>query len=60
MTNKRTLNHKINIRIVAVADQEEICLDSEEIPFFVEEQLKDLLHEISGLQVKDITVRIIR
>ena len=51
MTNKRTLNHKINIRIVAVADQEEICLDSEEIRFFVEEQLQDLLHEISGLQV---------
>tara|TARA_B100000287_G_C20463680_1_gene714397 strand:+ start:296 stop:484 length:189 start_codon:yes stop_codon:yes gene_type:complete len=51
--------NKVNIRIIAEVDSSEFTLDTEEMPSILEEQLEDLFHEITGINVKDITIRII-
>jgi len=51
--------NKVNIRVIAEVDSDEFTLDTEEMPSILEEQLEDLFHEITGINVKDITIRII-
>jgi len=51
--------NKVNIRVIAEVDSDEFTLDTEEMPSVLEEQLEDLFHEITGINVKDITIRII-
>jgi len=51
---------KITIRVSAEVDTEEFTLDKEELPYILEDMLNDLLHEIVGLETKDINIRIIR
>ena len=51
---------KITIKVSAEVDSEEFTLDKEELPFILEEMIGDLLHEIVGLQTKDVTIRVLR
>ena len=51
--------NKVDIRVIAEVDSDEFTLDTEEMPSVLEEQLEDLFHEITGINVKDITIRII-
>jgi|TARA_R100000808_G_C2144153_1_gene151922 hypothetical protein len=51
--------NKVDIRVIAEVDSDEFTLDTEEMPSILEEQLEDLFHEITGINVKDITIRII-
>ena len=51
---------KITIRVSAEVDSGEFTLDKEELPVILEEMISDLLHEIVGLQAKDVTIRVLR
>ena len=51
--------NKVDIRVIAEVDSDEFTLDTEEMPSILEEQLEDLFQEITGINVKDITIRII-
>jgi len=51
---------KIAIKVSAEVDSEEFTLDKEELPFILEEMIGELLHEIVGLQTKDVTIRVLR
>ena len=51
---------KITIRVTAEVDSQEFTLDKDELPFILEDIVNDLLHEIVGLETKDVTIRILR
>jgi|TARA_Y100000817_G_scaffold238232_1_gene190244 hypothetical protein len=49
---------KVVIKIIADVETEEFVLDKEELPYILEDILIDLLHEISGVKTKDVTVKV--
>ena len=51
--------NKVDIRVIAEVESDEFTLDTEEMPSILEEQLEDVFHEKTGINVKDITIRII-
>ena len=51
---------KVVIKIIADVETEEFVLDKEELPYILEDILIDLLHEISGVKTKDITVKVVK
>jgi hypothetical protein len=55
-------NHhsKVIIKIIAQVETEEFVLDEEELPYILEDMLQDILHEVSGVETKDITIKVVR
>jgi|TARA_A100001388_G_scaffold74214_1_gene52660 hypothetical protein len=51
---------KVVIKIIADVETKEFVLDKEELPYILEDILIDLLHEISGVKTKDITVKVVK
>ena len=51
---------KLVIKIIADVETEEFVLDKEELPYILEDILIDLLHEISGVKTKDVTVKVVK
>ena len=51
---------KVVIKIIADVETEEFVLDKEELPYILEDILIDLLHEISGVKTKDVTVNVVK
>jgi|TARA_Y100000114_G_scaffold52517_1_gene47940 hypothetical protein len=51
---------KVVIKIIADVETEEFVLDKEELPYILEDILIDLLHEISGVKTKDVTVKVVK
>tara|TARA_R100001126_G_scaffold59759_1_gene33932 strand:+ start:3600 stop:3773 length:174 start_codon:yes stop_codon:yes gene_type:complete len=49
---------KVVIKIIADVETEEFVLDKDELPYILEDILIDLLHEISGVKTKDVTVKV--
>ncbi len=49
---------KVVIKIIADVETKEFVLDEEELPYILEDILIDLLHEISGVKTKDVTVKV--
>ena len=56
----RNQHNKVVIKIIAKVETEEFVLDEEELPHILEDMLQDVLHEMSGVEVKDITVKVVR
>tara|TARA_R100001224_G_scaffold24463_1_gene13101 strand:- start:89 stop:262 length:174 start_codon:yes stop_codon:yes gene_type:complete len=52
--------NKVVIKIIAEVETKEFVLDEEEMPYILEDMLEDLLHEISGVETKDVTVKVIK
>jgi hypothetical protein len=52
--------NKVVIKIIADVETEEFVLDKEELPYILEDILIDLLHEISGVKTKDVTVKVVK
>ena len=52
--------NKVVIKIIADVETKEFVLDKEELPYILEDILIDLLHEISGVKTKDITVKVVK
>ena len=52
--------NKVVIKIIADVETEEFVLDKEELPYILEDILIDLLHEISGVKTKDVTVNVVK
>tara|TARA_R100000654_G_scaffold56407_1_gene82801 strand:- start:546 stop:719 length:174 start_codon:yes stop_codon:yes gene_type:complete len=52
--------NKVVIKIIADVETKEFVLDEEEMPYILEDMLEDLLHEISGIETKDITIKVIK
>ena len=52
--------NKVVIKIIANVETAEFVLDKEEMPYILEDMLEDLLHEIAGVETKDITVKVIK
>jgi hypothetical protein len=50
--------NKVVIKIIADVETKEFVLDEEELPYILEDILIDLLHEISGVKTKDVTVKV--
>ena len=48
------------IKIIADVETEEFVLDKDELPYILEDILIDLLHEISGVKTKDVTVKVVK
>jgi|3_EtaG_2_1085321.scaffolds.fasta_scaffold198146_3 hypothetical protein len=55
----RNQHNKVVIKIIAKVETEEFVLDEEELPHILEDMLQDVLHEMSGVEVKDITVKVV-
>ena len=51
---------KVVIKIIADVETEEFVLDKEELQYILEDILIDLLHEISGVKTKDVTVKVVK
>tara|TARA_R100000278_G_scaffold4328_1_gene7415 strand:+ start:237 stop:410 length:174 start_codon:yes stop_codon:yes gene_type:complete len=51
---------KVVIKIIADVETKEFVLDEEELPYILEDILIDLLHEISGVKTKDVTVKVVK
>ena len=51
---------KVVIKIIADVETKEFVLDKEELPYILEDILIDLLHKISGVKTKDITVKVVK
>jgi|TARA_R100001594_G_C3961600_1_gene245543 hypothetical protein len=51
---------KVVIKIIAQVETEEFVLDEEELPYILEDMLQDILHEVSGVETKDITIKVVR
>jgi hypothetical protein len=51
---------KVVIKIIADVETEEFVLDKDELPYILEDILIDLLHEISGVKTKDVTVKVVK
>ncbi len=51
---------KVVIKIIAQVETEECVLDEEELPYILEDMLQDILHEVSGVETKDITIKVVR
>ena len=51
---------KVVIKIIADVETEEFVLDKEELPYILVDILIDLLHEISGVKTKDVTVKVVK
>ena len=51
---------KVVIKIIADVETEEFVLDKNELPYILEDILIDLLHEISGVKTKDVTVKVVK
>ena len=51
--------NKVVIKIIADVETEEFVLDKDELPYILEDILIDLLHEISGVKTKDVTVKVV-
>ena len=49
---------KVVVKIIADVETKEFVLDEEELPYILEDILIDLLHEISGVKTKDVTVKV--
>ena len=49
---------KVVIKIIAKVETEEFVLYEEELPHILEDMLQDVLHEMSGVEVKDITIKV--
>ena len=49
---------KVVIKIIADVETEEFVLVKDELPYILEDILIDLLHEISGVKTKDVTVKV--
>ena len=47
---------KVAVKIIAKIDASEFTPDLEELPVLLEEYIEDLIHEVSGITVKDVTV----
>tara|TARA_X000001388_G_scaffold21549_1_gene14532 strand:+ start:518 stop:691 length:174 start_codon:yes stop_codon:yes gene_type:complete len=47
---------KVAVKIIAKIDSSEFTPDLEELPVLLEEYIEDLIHEVSGITVKDVTV----
>ena len=47
---------KVVVRIIAKIDSSEFTPDLEELPVLLEEYIEDLIDEVSGIAVKDVTV----
>ena len=47
---------KVTIKIIAKVDSSEFTPDLEELPILLEESFEDLIHEMTGIVAKDITV----
>ena len=47
---------KVVIKIIAKVDSTEYTPDLEELPILLEESFEDLIHEMSGIIAKDVTV----
>jgi hypothetical protein len=47
---------KVVVKIIAKIDSSEFTPDLEELPVLLEEYIEDLIHEVSGIAVKDVTV----
>jgi|TARA_Y100000592_G_C5431930_1_gene298812 hypothetical protein len=52
--------NKVVIKIIADVETKEFVLDEEELPYILEDILIDLLHEISGVKTKDVTVKVVK
>tara|TARA_Y100001973_G_C5114854_1_gene289563 strand:- start:179 stop:352 length:174 start_codon:yes stop_codon:yes gene_type:complete len=52
--------NKVVIKIIADVETEEFVLDKDELPYILEDILIDLLHEISGVKTKDVTVKVVK
>ena len=52
--------NKVVIKIIADVETKEFVLDKEELPYILEDILIDLLHEISGVKTKDVTVKVVK
>ena len=50
--------NKVVIKIIADVETKEFVLDEEELTYILEDILIDLLHEISGVKTKDVTVKV--
>ena len=51
---------KVVVKIIADVETKEFVLDEEELPYILEDILIDLLHEISGVKTKDVTVKVVK
>ena len=60
MLKKMAIKKKINIKIIAEADTEEFALDVEELPAVLEDIVSDIMHEVSGLKTKDVTIKVVK
>ena len=49
---------KVVVKIIADVETKEFVLDEEELPYILEDIWIDLLHEISGVKTKDVTVKV--
>ena len=47
---------KVVVKIIAKIDSSEFTPDLEELPVLLEEYIEDLIHEVSGIAVEDVTV----
>ena len=47
---------KVVIKIIAKVGSTEYTPDLEELPILLEESFEDLIHEMSGIIAKDVTV----
>tara|TARA_Y100001937_G_C6900698_1_gene233180 strand:+ start:241 stop:414 length:174 start_codon:yes stop_codon:yes gene_type:complete len=52
--------NKVVIKIIADVETKEFVLDKDELPYILEDILIDLLHEISGVKTKDVTVKVVK
>jgi len=55
----RNQHSKVVIKIIAKVEAKEFVLDEEELPYILEDMLQDILHEMSGVEVKDITIKVV-
>lgn len=55
----RNQHSKVVIKIIAKVETKEFVLDEEELPYILEDMLQDILHEMSGVDVKDITIKVV-
>tara|TARA_R100000231_G_scaffold137416_1_gene113797 strand:- start:2567 stop:2731 length:165 start_codon:yes stop_codon:yes gene_type:complete len=51
---------KVSVKIIAKVDAQEFILDIEELSSVLEDVITDVMHDINGIETKDVTVRIIK
>tara|TARA_R100001509_G_scaffold58095_1_gene31993 strand:+ start:4475 stop:4642 length:168 start_codon:yes stop_codon:yes gene_type:complete len=51
---------KVTVKIIANVDSQEFTLDEEQLPDIVEDVITEVMHDINGIQTKDVTVRTVK